>query len=130
MNRPLNWRRKNWNISPGTRIRKNGADDDRNTGNVVGACFVHNSSRALDPQLHTHFVLFNCTWDKTEARWKALQTSEMFAASHYVTEVYRNDLRRRLHGMGYSTRKTANGFEIEGVAPKDHHPLFQTRPGA
>ena len=102
----------------GTRIRKNGADDDRNTGNVVGACFVHNSSRALDPQLHTHFVLFNCTWDKIEARWKAPQTSEMFAASHYVTEVYRNDLRRRLHGMGYSTRKTANGFEIEGVAPK------------
>ena len=102
----------------GTRIRKNGADDDRNTGTVVGACFVHNSSRALDPQLHTHFVLFNCTWDKAEARWKALQTSEMFAASHYVTEVYRNDLRRRLHGMGYSTRKTANGFEIEGVAPK------------
>ena len=102
----------------GTRIRKNGADDDRNTGNVVGACFVHNSSRALDPQLHTHFVLFNCTWDKTEQRWKALQTSEMFAASHYVTEVYRNDLRRRLHDMGYSTRKTANGFEIEGVAPK------------
>jgi conjugative relaxase-like TrwC/TraI family protein len=102
----------------GTRIRKNGADDDRNTGNVVGACFVHNSSRALDPQLHTHFVLFNCTWDKTESRWKALQTSEMFAASHYVTEVYRNDLRRRLHDMGYSTRKTANGFEIEGVAPK------------
>jgi hypothetical protein len=102
----------------GTRIRKNGADDDRNTGNVVGACFVHNSSRALDPQLHTHFVLFNCTWDKTEQRWKALQTSEMFAASHYVTEVYRNDLRRRLHDMGYATRKTANGFEIEGVAPK------------
>ena len=102
----------------GTRIRKNGADDDRNTGNVVGACFVHNSSRALDPQLHTHFVLFNATWDKTESRWKALQTSEMFAASHYVTEVYRNDLRRRLHDMGYSTRKTANGFEIEGVAPK------------
>jgi conjugative relaxase-like TrwC/TraI family protein len=109
---------KELEVFAGTRIRKNGADDDRNTGNVVGACFVHNSSRALDPQLHTHFVLFNCTWDKTEARWKALQTSEMFAASHYVTEVYRNDLRRRLHVMGYSTRKTANGFEIEGVAPK------------
>jgi conjugative relaxase-like TrwC/TraI family protein len=109
---------KELEVFAGTRIRKNGADDDRNTGTVVGACFVHNSSRALDPQLHTHFVLFNCTWDKTEARWKALQTSEMFAASHYVTEVYRNDLRRRLHDMGYSTRKTANGFEIEGVTPK------------
>lgn len=39
-------------------------------------------------------------------------------AIHYATEVYRNDLRRRLHDLGYSTRKTANGFEIEGVAPK------------
>jgi conjugative relaxase-like TrwC/TraI family protein len=102
----------------GTRIRKNGADQNRGTGNLVGASFLHNSSRALDPQLHTHFTLFNCTWDQTEKRWKALQTSGMFGAIHYATEVYRNDLRRRLHELGYATRKTANGFEIEGVAPK------------
>jgi conjugative relaxase-like TrwC/TraI family protein len=102
----------------GTRIRKHGADEDRSTGNLVGASFLHNSSRALDPQLHTHFTLFNCTWDQTEKRWKALQTSGMFGAIHYATEVYRNDLRRQLHELGYSTRKTANGFEIEGVAPK------------
>lgn len=102
----------------GTRIRKNGADEDRATGNLVGASFLHNSSRALDPQLHTHFTLFNCTWDKSEKRWKALQTSGMFGAIHYATEVYRNDLRHRLHELGYGTRKTANGFEIEGVAPK------------
>jgi len=102
----------------GTRIRKNGADQDRGTGNLVGASFLHNSSRALDPQLHTHFTLFNCTWDKSEKRWKALQTSGMFGAIHYATEVYRNDLRRQLHELGYATRKTANGFEIEGVAPK------------
>ena len=51
-----------------TRIRKGGIQEqDRITGNLVGAAFVHTTSRALDPQLHTHFVLFNCTWDKTEA---------------------------------------------------------------
>jgi conjugative relaxase-like TrwC/TraI family protein len=100
------------------RIRKGGIEDrDRTTVNMVGAAFVHTSSRALDPQLHTHFVLFNCTWDAREERWKALQTGDMFGAVNYATEVYRNELAKRLHQIGYQTRKAANGFEIEGVNP-------------
>ncbi len=102
-----------------TRIRKGGIEDqDRTTGNLVGAAFLHTSSRAMDPQLHTHFVLFNCTWDNTERRWKALQTGDMFGALNYGTAVYRNELAKRLHRLGYQTRKAANGFEIEGVAPE------------
>ena len=102
-----------------TRIRKAGIEDqDRTTGNLVGAAFLHTTSRALDPQLHTHFVLFNCTWDNTEKRWKALQTGDMFGALNYGTAVYRNELAKRLHRLGYRTRKAANGFEIEGVAPE------------
>lgn len=103
----------------GTRIRKGGIEDrDRTTGNLVGAAFLHTSSRALDPQLHTHFVLFNATFDPKEQRWKALQTSAMFDAIHYGTEVYRNELARRLHRLGYQTRSTAEAFEIEGVSPR------------
>jgi conjugative relaxase-like TrwC/TraI family protein len=102
-----------------TRIRKGGIEDkDRLTGNLVGAAFMHTSSRALDPQLHTHFVLFNATWDKTEQRWKALQTSGMFDAIHYGTEVYRNELVKRLQGIGYKIRQTSSAFEIEGVEPE------------
>jgi conjugative relaxase-like TrwC/TraI family protein len=102
-----------------TRIRKAGIEDqDRTTGNLVGAAFLHTTSRALDPQLHTHFVLFNCTWDKIERRWKALQTGDMFGALNYGTAVYRNELAKRLHRLGYRTRKAANGFEIDGVAPE------------
>lgn len=101
-----------------TRIRKGGIEDrDRVTGNLVVAAFLHTSSRALDPQLHTHFVLFNCTWDRTEHRWKALQTSAMFDAIHYGTAVYRNELARRLREFGYSLRHTGSAFEIEGVSP-------------
>jgi conjugative relaxase-like TrwC/TraI family protein len=101
-----------------TRIRKAGIEDqDRTTGNLIGAAFLHTTSRALDPQLHTHFVLFNCTWDETEKRWKALQTSAMFDAIHYGTAVYRNELARRLRQFGYSLRRTGSAFEIEGVSP-------------
>jgi hypothetical protein len=102
-----------------SRIRKDGIEDrDRTTGNVVGAAFVHTTSRALDPQLHTHCVLFNATWDAKEKRWKALQTGDMFGAINYATEVYRNELAKRLHQIGYQTRKARNGFEIEGVDQK------------
>lgn len=100
----------------GARIRKDGADSDRTTGNLVGAAFTHNSSRALDPQLHTHFVLFNCTFDSKEKRWKALQTSAMFDASKYGTEVYRNELANRLRGIGYEIQKSSNGFQIKSVS--------------
>jgi conjugative relaxase-like TrwC/TraI family protein len=101
----------------GTRVRKDGAMTDRTTGSLVGAAFQHTSSRALDPQLHTHFTLFNATFDPEEKRWKALQTSGMFGAIHYGTAVYRNELAARLHRLGYDTRPTAHGFEIEGVKP-------------
>ena len=102
-----------------TRIRKGGIQEqDRVTGNLVGAAFVHTTSRALDPQLHTHFVLFNATWDSKENRWKALQTGDMFGALNYGTEVYRNELAKRLHQLGYSTRRTGTAFEIEGVEAK------------
>ena len=102
----------------GTRVRKNEAMEDRTTANLVGAAFLHTSSRALDPQLHTHFTLFNATFDPTEKRWKALQTSAMFEAIHFGTAAYRNDLCARLHRLGYQTRPTAHGFEIAGVAPE------------
>jgi conjugative relaxase-like TrwC/TraI family protein len=102
-----------------TRIRKGGVEDnDRVTGNLVGAAFLHTTSRSLDPQLHTHFVLFNATWDKSERRWKALQTGDMYGAINYGTEVYRNELAKRLHQFGYSTRRTGSAFEIDGVDPK------------
>ncbi|CAN5625766.1 MobF family relaxase [soil metagenome] len=95
-----------------TRIRAKGADADRTTGNVVGAEFLHTSSRALDPQLHTHFTFFNATFDPKENRWKALQPGDLFAATKYSTEVYRNELCRRVQGLGYEM----DGFEIKGVS--------------
>lgn len=102
----------------GARIRTGGGSEDRTTANLVGAEFTHTSSRALDPQLHTHFTLFNATFDPTEQRWKALQTSAMFRAIGYATEVYRNELARRLHALGYDTVRTSEAFEVKGVSPE------------
>jgi conjugative relaxase-like TrwC/TraI family protein len=100
-----------------TRIRKQGVENrDRVTGNLVAASFVHDSSRALDPQLHTHFTVFNATFDERERCWKALQARGMYDAIRYGTAVYRNELARRVQQIGYRIAPAKHGFEIEGVS--------------
>jgi conjugative relaxase-like TrwC/TraI family protein len=57
------------------RVRRSGANEDRVTGNLAIAVYDHDTSRELDPQLHTHAVAANLTYDGQEGRWKALQAS-------------------------------------------------------
>ncbi len=99
-------------------VRKGGKSGIRQTGEVVAAIFRHDCSRALDPQLHTHFVEFNATWDAEESRWKALETSAMFDRVRFATEVYRSALAAELVAIGYFLRRTEQAFEIEGVSPE------------
>jgi len=98
------------------RVRKHGARKDRLTGNLVAASFVHDSSRTLDPQLHTHFTVFNATFDKAECCWKALEARGMYDAIRYGTAVYRNELAKRVQQIGYRIQPAKHGFEIEGVS--------------
>jgi hypothetical protein len=99
-----------------TRVRKQGNQRDRTTGNLVAAAFTHTSSRALDPQLHTHFTVFNATFDDREQCWKALQAGGMYDAIRYGTAVYRNDLAKRVQQIGYQITPAKHGFEIKGVS--------------
>jgi conjugative relaxase-like TrwC/TraI family protein len=55
-----------------TRVRIGGANEDRITGNLVIARYEHDTSRELDPDLHTHFLTANLTYHGIERRWKAL----------------------------------------------------------
>ncbi|RYG45546.1 MAG: conjugal transfer protein, partial [Chitinophagaceae bacterium] len=56
-----------------TRVRKDGQYDDRNTGELVWADFVHQTARPVDdsvpdPHLHIHAYIFNATWDEQEQK--------------------------------------------------------------
>ncbi|MGO8696341.1 MAG: MobF family relaxase, partial [Limisphaerales bacterium] len=99
-----------------TRVRKQGGQKDRTTGNLAAAAFTHTSSRALDPQLHTHFTVFNATFDDSERSWKALQAGGMYDAIRYGTAVYRNELAKRVQQIGYRIKPAKHGFQIEGVS--------------
>lgn len=98
-----------------TRVRKSGQDGSRVTGNLVTACFRHDTSRELDPHLHTHCVMFNATFDPVEGRWKALQVEGMYRAQNFATNLYRHELAKGLRSLGYEIENHSRGFEIKGV---------------
>lgn len=106
----------------GARVRLDGANHDRQTGNLIVAAYTHDSSRQLDPQIHTHAVAANLTYDGVEGRWKALQASGVYERRAYLTEVYRNALAREVRGLGYEIENQRNAkggdarFEIKGVS--------------
>jgi conjugative relaxase-like TrwC/TraI family protein len=104
-----------------SRVRRAGANEDRPTRNLALAVYHHDTSRELDPQLHTHAVAANLTFDGTEGRWKALQASELYELRAYLSEVYRNALAREARAVGYEIENQRDakgrdsGFEIRGV---------------
>lgn len=102
-----------------TRVRKNGLCADRTTGNILAAVFRHDTSRALDPHLHSHCILFNATFDAVEKQWKALQNHDMLVAQKFIENVYYHELTRELVNYGYQIENKPRGdFEIKGISPE------------
>lgn len=101
------------------RVRSRKSNSDRRTGNIIAALFQHDTSRALDPHLHTHCVIFNATHDAHEGCWKAIQNYEMLDAQKYAENVYYHELARALRSFGYTTVNSARGdFQIAEISPE------------
>lgn len=98
------------------RGRANETESVRLTRIFVGALFLHDTSRDLDPQLHAHAVLANGTWDEERGAWMALQPAEMLRASRYLRQVLYRELAGRLRQLGYEPYEMNSvGFAVRGV---------------
>lgn len=83
--------------------------------NMIAAQFTHGTSRANDPQLHTHAVVINMT--KTpDGRYKAISNEHIFRYQSLINNIYQNELAVNLRGLGYAIDNYENKFEIKGVA--------------
>ncbi|MGE3424714.1 MAG: MobF family relaxase [Dehalococcoidia bacterium] len=95
-----------------TRRGKGGAGLER--AGLVLAAFEHGTSRLEDPQLHTHLLVLNLALRK-DGSWGTLRSRDLFWHQMVGGAIYRNELARHLEGLGYSTERTENGFELKGV---------------
>jgi conjugative relaxase-like TrwC/TraI family protein len=92
----------------------------------LAAGYVHRSSRAGDPQLHTHVLVANATF--AEGRWTRLYHPAIYEHAKTASYVYEAHLRDELtHRLGVRWREVVNGLsEIEGFTPEQLR-AFSTR---
>ena len=84
---------------------------------IVAATFRHDTSRNLDPQLHTHAVLANMVRGE-DGKWRSMANEALYANQKLIGMLYRSELAASLGKLGYGIEKThADGrFEIAGVS--------------
>ncbi|MCY4488009.1 MAG: conjugative relaxase [Deltaproteobacteria bacterium] len=94
---------------------------------IVAATFRHDTSRNLDPQLHTHAVLANMVRGG-DGKWRTMANEGLYERQKLIGMLYRNELARYLAELGYGIEKThADGrFEIAGVS-REVVEAFSTR---
>lgn len=92
------------------RITDGGKTDTVLTGNMVAALYNHDTSRALDPQIHTHALVFNATF--AQEKWRALASDTRmktgFGENLYALQVAIGNLvlqpfRQEAEKLGYET---------------------------
>jgi len=117
-----------------TRVRKNGANSDRFTGNLIWAEHVHRTTRPVtdkeegkkdakrpkgearpDPQLHAHATVLNATFDPVEKRWKAIQLGDIVRDKGYYQAAFHARLASKLKELGYGIEKDGNSFRLAGI---------------
>ena len=124
--RTLDWFEKN---VAETRMKDPETGRMARTGNqkAVISTFRHDTSRNLDPALHTHSVIANML-KGADGAWRSMANEKLHASKMLLGAMYRNELARDLATLGYGIEKThADGrFEIVGV-PREIVMAFSTR---
>ena len=98
----------------------------RNQKTVI-ATFRHETSRNLDPALHTHSVIANML-KGADGKWRTMANERLYRSKMLLGALYRSELAAGLKDLGYGIEKThADGrFEIAGVS-RDTVEAFSTR---
>lgn len=108
-----------------TRVREGGEVQREATGNLAIATFRHATSRAQDPQLHTHAVILNATQDK-DGNWRSLEPRAFYQLQKEIGAIYRQELAHGAAQLGYRIEAGKDAmFEIAGVPDKVIEALSQ-----
>lgn len=110
-----------------TRTMTDGITEMEKTGNLVIATFMHDTSRNLEPQMHTHAVVVNATL--SESGWKTLSTDingkqgftdVVWNEQVSIGALYRGHYRSIIEPAGYQTEDTGprGEWDITGVPVK------------
>ncbi|HIF5582097.1 TPA: MobF family relaxase [Vibrio parahaemolyticus] len=87
------------------------------TSSLVAATFKHTTSRALDPQLHTHCVVMNLT-QRNDGQWRSTENKPIFIDQKHLGLVYRQSLAQEVGSLGFRLEHQGKDgtWEVAGVS--------------
>jgi len=97
------------------RVKVRGVTTNKLTKNLVVGTFLHNVSRMLDPDLHTHCVVVNMT--EINGKYRSIYGDDFYHSKKSLGLEYRLELAQNLMRLGYELEQTSKEgfFEIKGV---------------
>jgi conjugative relaxase-like TrwC/TraI family protein len=101
-----------------TRLTKDKQRQKILTGQLAIAQFHHDSSRALDPQLHTHNLILNLQ-QRPDGKWQSLGNEAIYRAKMLLGKIYRNELALHTGALGYGIQVTNSRhglWELDGFS--------------
>lgn len=95
-----------------TRRSVNGEITVIDGGKVIAGLFRHDTSRAMDPQLHTHAVIANMIRND-DGKYTALHNDLVFQTQKLGSEIYRNALANEVRALGYEVERRGRDQLVE-----------------
>jgi conjugative relaxase-like TrwC/TraI family protein len=102
---------------------------------VVAAAFTHFDSRAGDPQLHDHVIIWNRARSTSDGKWRTLDSRAVFQSRSALSSMHQGvlaDLLTQRLGVGWEPRAARHSqrdrWEIAGI-PEPLLRSFSTRSG-
>ena len=96
--------------------RKGKGGVDREPARLVIATFEHHTSRAQDPQLHTHALVLNACMD-ADGRSGTLESKSLYQAKMAAGAIYRAEFAAQVEQtLNLTVERKGSVFEIKGVS--------------
>jgi len=104
---------------PITNQGKTGKGDGQVAGekaraNLSAAIFQHGTSRAGDPNLHVHSVVFNAA-EREDGKVMSLNSTEIFKRQVEIGAAFRAELATKLQDLGFQIERDGRSFKIAGI---------------
>jgi conjugative relaxase-like TrwC/TraI family protein len=96
-----------------TRRSNLGLQREKVTG-LVAATFEHATSRAQDPQLHTHCLIANAA-PRKDGSWGTIESRDLYLWHKAAGTLYRAELSSQLRDLGFEIEKDGDAFKLPVV---------------
>lgn len=106
-------------------VRRGKGGTDWLRASVVVATFEHGTSRALEPQLHTHALLLN-VGVLPDGTTGSLVSKLVYRHKMAAGALYRAQFSREILNLGFAVRRERDWFEVKAI-PKAVMRMFSTR---